>query len=139
MEQIVVATWGLVIATILLGGVSVVQYWTLRGEAESARQREAEQTKLLASQTEALILSAKAAQASADALQANVLATKELAAATKSNATASSVSAAALQSAAAMLELQAREGAQNLNAQEAMASAITEALTGKKFRLPDVG
>jgi hypothetical protein len=66
MEPIVVATWGLVVATLSLCVVSYLQYRSIRSQAKIAEERDREQMAVLKRQADALADNAKASQAMAD-------------------------------------------------------------------------
>ena len=85
MDPLVVATWGLVVATLTLASVSVLQYRSIRQQgkdqaADSSRrnQRQTEQLDALDRQATALAASAKASQAMADELRATRVAANPL-------------------------------------------------------------
>lgn len=40
MEPVVLATWGLVVATVILGVISAVQTWSIHSQAKRAEQRD---------------------------------------------------------------------------------------------------
>lgn len=66
MEPIVIATWGLVVATLTLSIVSWLQYRSIRSQATTVDARDREQMAVLTRQAEALADSAKASQSMAD-------------------------------------------------------------------------
>lgn len=70
MEPIVLATWGLVLATLLLACVSLLQYLSVRRDVAGTDARSREQLAVLDRQAEALSKSAKASQAMADEMLA---------------------------------------------------------------------
>jgi hypothetical protein len=67
MEQpLVIATWGLVVATLLLGVVSCFQYRSITSQARATEKRDLQQMAVLERKADALADSAKASQSMAD-------------------------------------------------------------------------
>ena len=121
MESIVLATWGLVAATVILASINVLQLLSIRRQAQQDKQRAAAQMAILVGQTNALTASAQAANASAAAQHASAQATQAMAEATAASAHAANASAAALNASAQATQAMAQATAADAQASQAMA------------------
>jgi hypothetical protein len=125
VEPIVVATWGLVVATAILAVINVLQFRNIRSQARRTEQVDAAQMALLLGQTNALAASAQAANASAAALNASAQAAQAMAAATNASAEAANASASALGASAQATQAMAQAAAADAQASQAMAEGMT--------------
>lgn len=66
MEPLVWATWGLVVATLILGLVSLIQYLAIRRDGKDRVKREEEELRVLSDQASALAASARAMERQVD-------------------------------------------------------------------------